>query len=53
MYVNNPEVKKFITRYFIIFLLAVGLTYGVSILSINVIKEKVVENNQALSLIHI
>ncbi len=48
MYVNNPEVKKFITRYFIIFLLAVGLTYGVSILSINVIKEKVVENNQAI-----
>ena len=48
MYVNNPEVKKFITRYFIIFLLAVGLTYGVSILSINIIKEKVVENNQAI-----
>lgn len=48
MYVNNPEVKKFITRYFIIFLLAVGLTYGVSILSINEIKEKVVENNQAI-----
>ncbi len=48
MYVNNPEVKKFITKYFIIFLLAVGLTYGVSILSINIIKEKVVENNQAI-----
>lgn len=48
MYVNNPEVKKFITRYFIIFLLSVGLTYGVSILSINIIKEKVVENNQAI-----
>lgn len=48
MYVNNPEVKKFITKYFIIFLLAVGLTYGVSILSINIINEKVVENNQAI-----
>ena len=48
MYANNPEVKKFITKYFIIFLLAVGLTYGVSILSINIINEKVVENNQAI-----
>lgn len=48
MFVNNPEVKKFFTRYFTMFLIAIVLAFGVSILNINIIKEKVVENNQAI-----
>lgn len=48
MFVNNPEVKKFFIRYFTMFLIVIVLAFGVSILNINIIKEKVVENNQAI-----
>lgn len=48
MFVNNPEVKKFFIIYFTMFLIAIVLAFGVSILNINIIKEKVVENNQAI-----
>ena len=48
MFVYNPEVKKFFAKYLLLFLLTIGLTFGISLLSINIIKQKVIENNQAI-----
>lgn len=48
MFLFNPEVKKFLYKYIIIFLIFIGISLGVSLLSINIIKNKVVQNNQAI-----
>lgn len=48
MFLSNVEVKGFIRNYLILFIITIGLSIGISFVSINIIKNKVVENNQAI-----
>lgn len=48
MLIFNPEIKSFLRKYTLIFIMSIVLSFGVSILSINAIKNSVVENNQAI-----
>lgn len=48
MFIFNPEVKKFISKYVAIFIIFVISTFGFTTISVNIIKDKVVENNQAM-----
>lgn len=45
---SNIEVKKFLRNYVFIFIMAIILCFGLSITNLNIIKNKVVENNQAI-----
>ena len=45
---SNIEVKKFLRNYMFIFLVALVLCFCVTIANLNIIKHKVVENNQAI-----
>lgn len=44
----NVEMKSFIRRFSILFLIAIVMCGGVTLLNLSIIKEKVVENNQAI-----
>lgn len=48
MFLSNLEVKVFIRNYLILLIITIGLSIGISFVSINIIKNKVVENNQAI-----
>lgn len=48
MFLSNIEIKSFIRKYIGLFLVSLILSIGVSFLSVNIIKNKIVENNQAL-----
>ncbi|RDY29430.1 sensor histidine kinase [Romboutsia weinsteinii] len=48
MFIFNPEIKKFTIKYILLLFLALLLSVGFSVASINVIKNKVVENNQVI-----
>lgn len=48
MFLSNVEVKGFIRNYLILFIITIGLSIEISFVSINIIKNKVVENNQAI-----
>ena len=48
MFLSNVEVKGFIRNYLILLIITIGLSVGISFVSINIIKNKVVENNQAI-----
>lgn len=48
MFIFNPEIKRFTIKYILLLFLALLLSVGFSIASINVIKNKVVENNQVI-----
>ena len=48
MFLSNLEVKGFIRNYLILLIITIGLSIGISFVSINIIKNKVVENNQAI-----
>lgn len=48
MFLSNVDVKGFIRNYLILFIITIGLSIGISFVNINIIKEKVVENNQAI-----
>lgn len=48
MFLSNVEVKCFIRNYLILFIITISLSIGISFISINLIKNKVVENNQAI-----
>lgn len=45
---SNIEVKKFLKNYTFIFIMAIVLCFGLTITNLNIIKNKVVENNQAI-----
>ena len=45
---SNIEVKKFLRNYAFIFLVALVLCFCITIANLNIIKNKVVENNQAI-----
>lgn len=44
----NVEIKSFIRRFSVLFLIAIVMCGGVTLLNLSIIKEKVVENNQAI-----
>lgn len=48
VFLSNAEIKSFIKNYTILFVITVMLCVGVSFISVNIIKDKVVENNQAI-----
>lgn len=48
MFLSNVEIKSFIKNYTILFIITIMLCVGVSFISVNIIKHKVVENNQAI-----
>ncbi|MEW8963031.1 sensor histidine kinase [Paraclostridium dentum] len=48
VFLSNVEIKSFIKNYTILFMITVILCVGVSFISVNIIKDKVVENNQAI-----
>lgn len=48
MFLSNVEVKGFIRNYLILFIITIGLSIEISFVNINIIKNKVVENNQAI-----
>lgn len=48
MFLSNVEVKGFIRNYLILFTITIVFSIGISFVSINIIKNKVVENNQAI-----
>lgn len=48
MFLSNLEVKGFIRNYLILFIITIGLSIEISFVSINIIKNEVVENNQAI-----
>lgn len=44
----NVEMKSFIRRFSVLFLVAIVMCSGVTLINLRIIKEKVVENNQAI-----
>ncbi len=48
MFLSNVEIKSFIKNYTILFMITIIICVGVSFISVNIIKDKVVENNQAI-----
>lgn len=48
MLIFNPEIKSFLKKYILSFIIFITISFGVSILSLNIIKNNVVENNQAI-----
>lgn len=44
----NVEMKRFIRRFSVLFLVAIVMCGGVTLINLKIIKEKVVENNQAI-----
>ena len=45
---SNPEVKTFTRNYVLVFIIAILISLGVNIINLNIIKDSVVENNQAI-----
>ncbi|MGL5716010.1 MAG: sensor histidine kinase [Paraclostridium sp.] len=48
MITNNPEIRNFFIKFLGIILISILLVFGVSNLTLNTIKVKVVENNQIM-----
>ncbi|MGL5313592.1 MAG: sensor histidine kinase [Peptostreptococcaceae bacterium] len=48
MIINNPEVKNFFVKFFILVSICVLLIFGISNMTLNSIKNKVIENNQII-----
>ena len=48
MFRYSIEMKSFIRRFIALFFIAIVICGGVTLLTLNIIKEKVAENNQAI-----
>lgn len=44
----NPEIKSYVKSFFILFIITIVLCVGTKFSAINIIKDKVIENNQAI-----
>ena len=44
----NPEIKSYVKSFFILFIITIVLCVGTTFSAINIIKDKVIENNQAI-----
>ena len=49
----NPEIKSYVKSFFILFIITIVLCVGTTFSAINIIKDKVIENNQAIIKIEI
>ncbi|MDU6249594.1 MAG: sensor histidine kinase, partial [Paeniclostridium sordellii] len=48
MFLSNIEIKSFIKNYIVLFIITIMVSIGISFISVNIIKNKIVENNQAI-----
>ncbi|RDY24680.1 sensor histidine kinase [Romboutsia maritimum] len=48
MFLSNVEIKSFIRNYIGLFIITMIISLGISFISVNIIKDKVVEINQAI-----
>ena len=48
MFLSNVEIRRFIKGFIGVFLITILLSLGVSYINVNIIKGKVIENNQAI-----
>ncbi|MDU5022193.1 MAG: sensor histidine kinase, partial [Clostridiales bacterium] len=48
MFLSNIEIKSFIRNYIVLFIITIMVSIGISFISVNIIKNKIVENNQAI-----
>ncbi|MGL5755469.1 MAG: sensor histidine kinase [Paraclostridium sp.] len=48
MFLSNIDIKSFIRNYIGLFIITIMVSIGISFISVNIIKDKVVENNQAI-----
>ena len=48
MFLSNVEIRRFIKGFIGVFLITILLSLGVSYIHVNIIKGKVIENNQAI-----
>ena len=44
----NPEIKSYVKSFFILFIITIVLCVGTTFSAINIIKDKVIENNHAI-----
>ena len=49
MFLSNVEVKGFIRNYLILFIITIGLSIEISFVSINIIKNEVVEKSLSIN----
>ncbi|NMS91821.1 HAMP domain-containing histidine kinase [Clostridioides difficile] len=48
MFLYNPEVKRFLSKYIVLMLVAIIISIGFSIINMNITKGMIVKNNQAI-----
>lgn len=48
MFLSNAEIKNFIRNYILLSIIAIIFSLGISYKSVNIIKDKIIENNQAI-----
>ena len=48
MFLYNPEVKKFLSKYVTLMFIVIIISIGFSIINVSLTKEMVVRNNQAI-----
>lgn len=48
MFLSNAEIKNFIRNYILLFIIAIIFSLGISYKSVNIIKDKIIENNQVI-----
>ncbi|MFL8672647.1 sensor histidine kinase [Clostridioides sp. GD02404] len=48
MFLYNPEVKRFFSKYIVLMFVAITISVGFSIINMNITKGMIVKNNQAI-----
>lgn len=48
MFLYNPEVKRFFSKYIVLMFVAITISIGFSIINMNIAKGMIVKNNQAI-----
>lgn len=48
MFLYNPEVKRFLSKYIVLMFVAITISIGFSIINMNITKGMIVKNNQAI-----
>ncbi|MDB3084689.1 sensor histidine kinase [Clostridioides difficile] len=48
MFLYNPEVKRFFSKYIVLMFVAITISIGFSIINMNITKGMIVKNNQAI-----
>lgn len=48
MFLYNPEVKRFLSKYIVLMVVAIAISIGFSIINMDITKGMIVKNNQAI-----